>query len=107
MKRYRVADLPDGALPKLEDLHGDLRILAEKVGVRLALEISELFDSTPARLYGHDRIWRRWRDQQMRAEYDLGGISVIDLARKYGVSERHAYNILGMQPGEERQLKLF
>ena len=107
MKRYRVADLPDDALPPIEVLHGDLRILAERCGVRDALEISELFNSTPARFYGHDRWIRRWRDQQMRAEYDLGGISVIDLARKYGVSERHTYNILGMQPGEERQLKLF
>lgn len=107
MKRFRVDHLPDDALPSLTDLHGDLRILAERVGVRLALSISELFDSTPARLYGHDRWLRQWRDKEMRAEYDLGGISVIDLARKYGVSERHAYNILGMQPGEDRQLKLF
>lgn len=107
MSRYTVDKLPEDALPDIEELSGDLRLLAEVVGVRLALRISELFDGTPARLYGHDRWLRRLRDKEMRAEYDRGGISVVDLARKYGVSERHAYNILGMEPGEDRQLKLF
>lgn len=107
MSSLKISDLPDDAMPKIEELSGDLRILAELVGVRQALEISELFDSTPARLYSHDRWKRRWRDRQMRAEYDRGGISVVDLARKYNMSERQAYNILGMEPGEDKQMKLF
>lgn len=107
MSTYTIDKLPDDALPDITELSGDLRLLAEKVGVRLALEISELFDCTPARFYGHKRYLTRWRDRQMRAEYDKGGISVVELARKYGVSERHTYNILGFEPGEERQLKMF
>ena len=107
MSRYTVDKLPEEALPDIEELSGDLRLLAEVVGVRLALRISELFGGTPVRLYGHDRYLRRLRDKEMRAEYDRGNISVVDLARKYGVSERHTYNILGMEPGEDRQLKLF
>ncbi|MBA3007923.1 MAG: hypothetical protein FP810_15380 [Desulfocapsa sp.] len=107
MSKYTVDNLPEEALPKLAELSGDLQMLAERFGVRLALQISELFDGTPARLYGHRRWLVKHRDKQMRAEYDGGGISVVDLARKYGVSERHAYNILGQEPGEDRQLKLF
>ena len=107
MSSYTIDNLPDDALPDIDELSGDLRLLAEKVGVRLALEISAVFDGTPARFYGHNRYIRRWRDRQMRSEYDKGKISVIDLARKYGVSERHTYNILGMAPGDERQLRLF
>jgi Mor family transcriptional regulator len=107
MSGYTVDKLPEEALPDVTELSGDLQMLAEVVGVRLALQIAELFDGTPARLYGHRRWLVKWRDKQMRGEYDGGGISVVDLARKYGVSERHAYNILGQEPVEERQLKLF
>lgn len=107
MSAYKVDKLPDEALPEIDELKGDLRMLAELVGVRLSLQISELFDGTPARLYGHRRWLVNWRDRQIRAEYDRGGISVVDLARKFGISERHAYNILGQEPGEDRQLRLF
>ena len=107
MRKYTVADLPDEALPPLEELVGDMRILADMVGVRKAMEISEAFGVTPARLYGHYTILLRYRNKRMRAEYDEGNIAVIDLARKYGLGERQTYNILGFEPGEERQLRLF
>ena len=107
MSAYTIDKLPEEAMPDVTELSGDLRMLAELVGVRLALQISELFDGTSARFYGHHRLLRGWRDKQMRGEYDSGGISVVDLARKYGVSERQAYNILGQEPVDERQLKLF
>jgi AraC-like DNA-binding protein len=107
MSTYTINDMPDQYLPELSDLTGDLRMLAELVGVRMALQISALFDGTPARLYGHRRWLIRWRDQLIRAEYDKGGISIIDLARKVGLSDRHVLTILGKVPGEERQMKLF
>lgn len=107
MSAYTIDKLPEEAMPDVTELSGDLRMLADKVGVRQALQVAELFDGTPARLYGHRRWLVKWRDKQMRGEYDGGGISVVDLARKYGVSERHAYNILGQEPVDERQMKLF
>lgn len=107
MNRYSIEQLPDDLLPGLEDLSGDLRILAEMVGVRKALEISERFDGTPIRLYGHKKWLRRWRDQCMRDEYDRGDITVVDLARRHGVSDRTAFNILGKEPVDNRQLSLF
>lgn len=104
---FKVSDLPDDSLPAIEELRGDLRMLAELIGVRKALEISELFAGTTACFFGHRRYLLRWRDQRIRAEYDQGGISVTELARKYQLSERQVYTILGQQPGEDKQMKLF
>ncbi len=95
MKSYTFDDLPDEALPDINELKGDLHMLAEKIGVRAALRVSEVFAGTPANLGGTRRYLVRWRDKQMRMEYDKGGISVAQLARKYGISDRHTYNILG------------
>jgi Mor family transcriptional regulator len=107
MSKYTVDDLPEDALPRLSDLSGDLRMVANLVGVRMALKISELFDGTPARLYGHRRWLLGWRDKIIREEYDNGEISGVDLARKYGLSDRQIWNILGKVEGDDRQLRLF
>lgn len=105
--KYKVDDLPDAALPSLEELTGDMRYLANLVGVRMALKISELFDCTPIRLYGHRRWILNYRDSKIRAEYDSGNISGVELARKYGLSDRQIWNIIGKEPGDDRQLRLF
>lgn len=107
MKKWSVSSLPDDALPDIEELSGDLRLLAEIVGVRKALEIAEFFGGTPVQLYNFKKWILRHRDQQIRAEYDAGGITVIELARRHDLSERQTYNILGQEPGEDRQLRLF
>lgn len=107
---YTIDDMPDEYLPDISELRGDLRMLAELVDVRNALRISALFDGTPARLYGHRRWLIKWRDQEIRAEYDRGGISIVDLARKVNLSDRHVLTILGKAEAEaaaDRQLKLF
>ena len=104
---FTVDKLPDDALPAIDDLGGDMRMLAELAGVRLALRISELFGGTPLQLYGHRKWIIRYRDAVIRAEYDAGGISAVALARKYGISDRHIWNILGQAPVDDRQLRLF
>lgn len=87
--------MPDEFLPTLAETKGDLLILAEIIGVRKALMVSERFDGSPVKIYGHRRFLRQWRDHRIREEYDRGGISVIDLARKHKLSDRHLYTILG------------
>ncbi len=101
--------LPDSVLPAIEDLNGDLRLLAEIVGVRDALRVAQAAGGTPLRLYGGHRLIRRLRDRAMRAEYDAGGITVVDLARKYGIGERQAYYILGRaeEDANEKQMNLW
>ena len=104
---YKIDDLPDDALPGLDELNADLRMLAELVGVRTALKISELFAGTSICFFGHKRFIIRFRDRQIRAEYDRGGITVAELSRKYNLTERYVYMILGKSPGEDKQMRLF
>ncbi len=99
-----IIKLPADALPELTELHGDLKLLAEIVGVEKALIVSQVTDGTALRIYGGRRWVRRYRDQCIRREYDQGDITVIDLARKHALSERQIYNILGKAEPDDRQM---
>ena len=98
--------LPPDALPDISELSGDLRLLAEIVGVGKALEVAQRFHGTPIRLWGASRFVRRHRDRAIRRDYDAG-MTGVELARKYRLSERHIWNILGSPEPEERQRGLF
>jgi len=102
-----IIELPDDALPAIDELSGDLRLLAEIVGVRPALRVAQAFGGTSIRVYGVNKWLRRHRDRCMRREYEKGGISGVDLGRKYNISERHIWNILGSAEADERQMELF
>ena len=103
---FDIIDLPDDALPTIEELSGDLRLLAEIIDVRSALRVAQVIDGTPLRIYS-GRSWvRRLRDNCMRREYDKG-VTVIALARKYSISERQVYNILGQAGVDKRQMKMW
>lgn len=56
--------------------------------------------------YSRDELIR-WRDKLIKAEYDEGKTTVVRLARKYNLSDRQMYNILGEKVDKTRQLKLF
>lgn len=103
-----IIDLPDDALPELNKLSGDLRMLAEVpgVGVAMALRIAQNFGGTPIRIYGVQKWLRRHRDRCIRKDYD-NGISAVELGRKYRLSERQIWNILGSPEPEERQIRMF
>ena len=106
--KRRVAEsvaLPREAWPRLEDLHGDLQAVAELIGIGPALLLAQVFDGTPIRLYGARQWMRRHRDQCIRADYDTGNYTMIDLARRYDLSDRQISNILGRP--DDRQLNLF
>lgn len=103
-----VEDISPEELPDIEELHGDLRLLAELVGVPQAIRIGMAFNGVPLRLWGMAKLKRRWRDNRIRRQYDQG-VSVIDLARQYKTSDRQIWDILGRvdAPKDERQLGLF
>jgi len=110
MNGFDIIELPDDALPEITELDGDMRLLAELVGVRKALAVAQVFNGTPIRLYKWPRWIRRWRDKCMRRDYDGGGCTGVDLARKYTLGERQVWNILGKvegPPQDDKQLKLF
>lgn len=101
-----IIALPDDALPKIEELTGDLRILAEIAGVRLALEIGQRFHGTPIRVWNVEKFVRRHRDRCIRRDADRGR-SGVDLARKYRLTERQIWNILGSPEPDERQKEMW
>lgn len=97
--------LPEDAWPELSELTGDLRLVAELIGIGNALLLAQAFDGTPIRLYGIRSWIRRHRDRSIRRDYDAGSCTVIELARKHHLSDRQVSNILGRPDG--RQLNLF
>lgn len=105
--------LPLQELPQIEELPGDLRLVADVVGVELAIRLAEVFGGTPMMIPKLDRWLRRERDRQIREEFDrrtAGGESatkvVNDIARRERMpSSRQLWNILNAP--DERQLGLF
>lgn len=109
--KYRdpqIDELPDDALPLCEELPGDLPLLAELVGVRDALKVAELIGGTMLRLPSIKPFKMKWRNRWMRQKYDMGEITVAELARLTGLGERQTYNILGsVDDPSERQIRMW
>jgi hypothetical protein len=88
-------NVPDTDLPSIGELTGDMRLLAETVGVRAAFKISMVFNGIYVRVWGWKRLKRELLRKRMRDEYDRGGITGVELFRKYGISERWGWELLG------------
>ncbi len=80
--------------PKIDELPGALKDLANVVGVANAVKISREFSGVTLYIPSVVRLEIAERDRQMRNEYDQGNTTVQQLARKYRVSERHIGTIL-------------
>lgn len=97
--------LPPDALPDIDDLTGDLRLLAEIIGVDKALLVAQHFCGTPIRV-GRAQKWiRRHRDRCIRL--DSEHLTTIGLARKYGLTDRQIHNINDQAEPNGKQLKLW
>lgn len=114
-------EYPDNYRPALEDLKGDMQVIAQAFeaaypgqGIRMM--------STLAKAVGggwvyirrmDDASMRKWRDDQIRAQYDAGGITGRELARYWGLSQSTIEKILarptsaGQDELKKRQMKLF
>lgn len=114
---FELIHLPPEYHPPIEELPGDLKRIAEAIeagipgeGVRLTLLLAQVFHGQPVYFRTITNLIRRWRDDQLRAEYDLGLITAKEGATKVRLSLRQVENILG-QPDtrrmEEKQMKLF
>ena len=108
--------MPDDALPKAEELPGDLALVAETIGVPNTLALVKVFRGTYIYCRNLDHLERRWRNRAIRAEADrriadgeLVSKLVPELARRYKLSEKQIWNILGSGDPEvdERQMGLF
>ena len=116
MATKELKNLPDEALPKAEELPGDLAQVADIVGVLKTLELVDAFRGTYIYFRNLDHLERQWRNRAIRAELDrrMGDDELIskmvpELARRYGLSEKMIWNIAGSGDPEvdERQMGMF
>lgn len=107
--------IPDDALPSIADLPGDLRRVAEiisritkdeLIAVRAVCALVAEYRGTYIYCRNLDEWERAWRDSQIRAESDAG-TRVPDIARRWNLSERWVWDILGRLPVDEKQLKMW
>lgn len=86
-------------------LPGDLRRIADVVGLHPALEIARELGGVPLYIPKLDDLYREVRDAKIRAEYDGGETIAKDIALKYRLTERQIFTILGRD--EAAPLSLF
>lgn len=99
-----ITDLRDEELPAIAALPGDMcgiaKVVApvvanERLAVRVVLAIAHAFRGGHVYFRSLDEIFLKARDRRIRSEYDGGGISGPQLARKYRISDRRLWEILG------------
>ena len=113
----RVIEIPEEYLPTIEEMPGELLMVAEGVeevwpgyGVKVALLLGQLFPGVPVYMHNVKDLVRRIRNDAIHKEKDQGS-TIKMLAIKYNLSTRQIENILAVQPGQEvlksRQKSLF
>jgi len=114
--KQNIIDVPEAYRPRIEELPGDLRRVAEAVesvlpemGVRLTLILAQGFPGQHMYFRSVKEILINYRDEAMRSEYDLGNITAKELATRTGLSLGHVEKILARagKEVEDRQMKLF
>ena len=106
LEEFKMIELPADALPAIDELTGDLRLVALVVGVENALKLGQMFKGVPIRLWNTEKFIRRYRDNCIRRDSET--MSGRELALKYTLTERQVWNILGTTDrGDERQMSLF
>ena len=113
MSSFEVVHIPEDLIPRVDELPGDLSQLARVVeeivpgsGVKVVLRIAEEFRGTTVYFHNLDALLRQARNRLIIERYDKGE-RVPEIARDVRLSERQIWAILGKEPEEERQLKLF
>jgi hypothetical protein len=103
---------PD-ALPVIDELPGDLRLIAEVIGVPMTIRLAERFGGAPLYIYKIDSFIRKHRNKAIRDEFDrrtAQGESatqvVNDIARRPGMPcVRQMWDIINAP--DDRQMSLW
>lgn len=90
----------------IEKLPGDLRAIAEDIGLEATLKLARRFRSCWVYVHSLDDIEREIRDDKIRTQYDAGQ-KIRDIALQHGLGERQIWNILGKLPEDPAPLPLF
>jgi Mor family transcriptional regulator len=106
-------NIPDDLIPRVEDLQGDLLLVAQVVesvmpgcGVKVVMRLAAEFRGTYVYFRNLDDIVRTARNRAIVEMYTKGQ-RVPEIARAVKLSERQVWTVLGSEPGDDRQLKLF
>jgi len=75
-------------------------------GKELVIMLAAEFGGTYVYFPQKEKLTRLNRDPWIIAQY-AAGYRVVEIARATNLSERQVWNILGREPGEEKQMKLF
>lgn len=109
MSRKLIKLIPD-ALPSVDELPGDLALVAEVIGVPMTMKLVQVFRGRYIYFRNLDHLIREKRNQAMRDECDkrcLNGDAITrivkDLATEHGLVERTVWDILGRPPEEPCQ----
>lgn len=78
-----VEMMPDG-------LH---RAIAEEIGVDNLLKLARLTGGITLYIQREETILRPIRDRKIAEEFNSGGVSAVELMKKYGVTERTVRDI--------------
>ena len=84
----------------IEQLPGDIRRIAEVIGVEAALKIAKAFRGTRLYIHTTDEFLREIRDKKIREEYSNRS-KVRELAIRYELTERQIWNVLGTEKENE------
>ena len=101
VSKTSFVDIPPRHRPGIDDLPGELPLIAQAVeeqlpgqGVQVALILAQKYPGTPIYLHNVKRIVNSYTHTLMREEYDRGGVTVKELARKYGMPMTKTKEIL-------------
>jgi Mor family transcriptional regulator len=117
MTTTEIIEIPDEWRPSIDELPGDLALVASGIeaqrpgqGVELTLLLAQLFKGISVYFRNVDELLRGVRNRAIRADYDAG-VRVKELACRYRLSTRQIENILAEPENREqradRQMKLF
>ncbi|MDO9069345.1 MAG: Mor transcription activator family protein [Deltaproteobacteria bacterium] len=105
--------LPPDLFPKINELPGDLAQLATIIdmmvpgmGVAVVIRIALEFRGTTIYCHNMDALTRKARDRWVREHFDAGD-RVPDIARAVNLSERRVWEILGTEPVNDKQGRLW
>lgn len=112
----RNDQLPEQYRPSIDQLPGDMQLIAAAVeeafpgmGVPVAMLLAVRFGGGQLYIRNLKGSFLEWRNDQIRAMYDQGGITGRELAWYWRLSQSSIEKILAEAPRnkEERQMRLF
>ena len=113
-EKKKKLPLPDEYLPSVEELPGDLRLIAEAVelylpgmGVKVAVILATEYRGQTLYCRAIDYLEKQLRDAAIRGEYDQG-VRIIELGLKYNLCRSAVEKIVARPDmADARQLRMF